>query len=446
MKTLRPWAAAALALLALSCASANKLSQRSARELAAGDVDRAYEHARAAVRKEPANPRAQAALLAVARRLVADREARVMAVGEVDTVAGARQALALADLRGEIASYGVVLKPDPEYARREAALRIGAAGIFYAQAEAALAAHRPKQAWLDFHTASGFASGYRDLARRLDETYLQALSRVAILPLADEAGVPGLPRTMADHIYAEVAPHIRPDGFRFTRLVDPGSVYGTITVAEMDAPAGGDAVRIGRRLGADRVLTGRVYGLRSRTDTYEYRGTIYRKIVERDTSGARRERFVEQDFHAVTREREVSVHYALSVLDVVDGTTLAAYQDAASTYARVVFTDFQAQGDCDDYCLLPPGVRASDGERAKRAEADWKEHFGTWTVPALLAKARKDRDHARYGAGDRSAFFGDCRERPVWLGELPRENELALIALDGLWQPALGMLQELDAK
>ena len=446
MKAIRPWSIAVLALLALSCASANKLSRRSERELAAGDVNGAYQHARAAIRKEPQNPQAKAAFLAVSRRLIAEGEARVQSVGEVDTVAAARQALALTDFRGEIASYGVVLAPGPEYARREAALRIGAAGIFYARAEAALMAHRPKEAWMDFHTASGFASGYRDLARRLDETYVQALSRVAILPLTDEAGVPGLPRLMADRIYSQVAPHLRTADFRFTRLLEPGSVYGSVTVAEMDTPASGDALRIGRRLGADRVLTGRVYGLRSRTDTDTYRGTIFRKFVDRDTSGRRRERFVEQDFQAVTREREVSVHYDLAVLDVLDGATLAAYGDEASTYARVVFTDFRPQGDCDDYCLLPPGMKRSNSDRADRIESEWKEHFGNWTVPALLAQARKDRDHSRYGPGDRSAFFRDCHERPVWLGELPRENELALIALDGVWQPVLGMLQELDAK
>jgi len=77
---------------------------------------------------------------------------------------------------------------------------------------------------------------------------------------------------------------------------------------------------------------------------------------------------------------------------------------------------------------------------------EWKQRFGAWTLPKLLERARKEHRHTHYGAEDRKAFFADCHERPVWLAELPGEDELASIALDGVWQPVLGMLQELDAK
>lgn len=446
MRIARGWSLSLIALLALSCASANKLSQRSERELAAGDLGGAYEHARAAVAKQPTNARAKAAFGAAATRFVEDRKARILTIAQVDTVAAAQQALALAGLRDEIARFGAALPADTAFARRDAAIRVGAASILYARAERELSARRPKEAWEDFRSAAEFASGYRDVGRRIDEAYSLALARVAFLPLADQAGVPGISRALADRMYAGVAPHIRPENFRFTRLVDPGQVYGRITVAELDALARGDALRIGRRLGADQVVTGRVYGLRSSTNTNTYHQTIFRKIVERDTSGARRERFVEQDFHAVEREREVSVQYDLEVVDVEDEVSLAAYTDAAAAYARVVFTDYQAQGDCADYCLVPPNLKQSDPARAKELEGEWKSHFGTWTLPSLLERARKDRTRARYTAGDRAAFFADCRERPVWLGELPSENDLAAIALDVIWQPVLGMLKELDEK
>jgi hypothetical protein len=323
---------------------------------------------------------------------------------------------------------------------------VGGAGILYAQAEGQLAAGRPKEAWAGFRGAAELASGYRDVGRRIDEAYAQALAHVAILPFADQAGIPGISRSIADHTYAQVEPHIQPEDFHFTRLVDPGQVYGRITVAELDALAREDAVRIGRRLGADQVVTGRVYGLRSSTNTNSYQQTIFRKVVERDTSGARRERYVEQEFRAVEREREVSVRYDVEVVDVEDEASLAAYADATTAYARVVFTDFQAQGDCGDYCLVSPSLKQTDRARAERIEAEWKHHFGTWTLPSLLERARKDRSHSRYSSGDRQAFFGDCHERPVWLGELPGENDLAAVALDVVWQPVLGMLKELDAK
>ncbi len=446
MRIARVWFLSIIALLALSCASANKLSQRSERALAAGDLRGAYEQARAAVAKSPSNPRAKKAFATASSRLVEDRKTRITTIAGVDTVAAAQQVLALSELRGEIMRYGAVLPADTAFAHRETALRLGAAGILYSRAESELESGRPKLAWADFRAVGAYAPGYRDVGRRIDEAYTQALSRVAFLPLADQAGVPGISRALADRIYAEVSPHIRDDDLRFTQVMDPGEVYARITVAELDELDRDDAVRIGRRLGVDEVVTGRVYGLRSRTNSREYDGTLYRKIVDRDTSGEKRVRYVEQDFHAVEREREVTVHYDLELVDVDDETSLAVQSDAPTAYARVVFTDFQAQGDCGDYCLVPPQLAQSNRERADRIETQWKSHFGSWTVPSLLERARKERTHRRYAGGDRAAFFSDCHARPVWLGELPGENDLAGIALDAIGRPVLGILRELDAK
>jgi hypothetical protein len=439
------WWFVALALLTLSCASANKLAQKSERELAAGDLTHAYEHALAAVRKKSDDPRARSAYRAAATRLVADREARVRAVAGADTIAAARLAMELSDLRDETSRYGVSLWPDADYAKTDADLRIGAARICYAMAEDDLAQRRPKAAYGHFREAAVFAPGYRDVARRIDETYTQALSRYAILPLVDQVDVDGLSRAMADHLYTKILPHIRPDGFRFTRLVEPGRVYREVTIADLDDMESADAMRIGRRVGADRVLIGRIYGLRARTDSREYRQSIFRHTVERDSSGSH-DRYVETEFHARTRDREVTIHYDLRIVDAVDGTTLGNYSDAVTSFARVVFTDFQPQGDCDDYCLVPPDLKSSDSRRAGHIQEAWKDQFGNWTLPALLEQAKKDRNHSRYVSGDRNAFFHDCHEHPVWLGELPSEDEMAYIALDVIWQPALGMLQELDAK
>jgi len=437
---------ALVALLALGCASANRLSRKSEQELAAGDPGSAYEHARRAVAKEPINPRARAAFAAAATTLVHDREARILSIAAADTLAAAERALELSGLRGEIARHGLALPPDTAFARREVAIRLGAAGFHYAAAEHAVAEHKPKVAWAEFRDAQRFVSGYRDVGRRIDEVHAQALARVAIIPFADQAGVPGISRTLADRVHAEVARHVRPDEFVFTRLVDPTQVYARITVAELDELSREDAVRIGRRVGADQVVTGRVHGLRTNTNTTAVHQTIFRKTVERDTSGRRVERYIEHDFHAIERERTVTVRYDLEVVETEHEASLAAFSDAVEGYARVVFTDFQATGDCDDYCVVPPGLRRSDPSRAERLESEWKRHFGTWTLPSLLEKSRSDRHRSHYSASDRHAFFGDCRERPVWLGGLPGEDDMAAIALDVVWQPVLGMLKELDAK
>ncbi len=446
MRHARRCSLALIALLALGCASANRLSRKSEQELAAGDLAAAYQHARRAVAKEPSNPRACAAFAAASTILVDDREARILSIAEVDTLAAAERALELAGLRGEIVRHGFALPPDTAFARHEAAIRAGAAGFHYAVAEHALAARSPKVAWAEFRDAQRFVAGYRDAGRRIDEAHAQGMARVAIIPFADQAGVPGISRALTDRVYAEVSRHVRPDQFVFTRLIDPTQVYSRITVAELDGLTRMDAIRVGRRLGADQVVTGRVYGLRTSTNTTAVHQMIFRKVVERDTSGKWRDRYVEQDFHAVERERIVTVQYDLEVVDTEDETSLVAFTDAVEGYARVVFTDFQVAGECGDYFVVPPGLKKSDSSRAERLEAEWKSHFGTWTLPSLLEKARNDRSRSRYSASDRQAFFGDCRERPVWLGGLPGENDMAAIALDVIWQPVLGMLKELDAK
>lgn len=437
---------ALVAGLLLSCASANRLSRRSELALAAGDLRGAYEHARRAIEKEPANPRARAAYTAAAIRLVDDREARILSIAEVDTEAAAVQILDLTELRSDLLRHGMTPPVDTAFTRHETAIRVGAAEIHYRAGVRAMAERTPKVAWAEFRSAQRYVAGYRDATRRTEEAFAQALARVAVIPFEDQAGVPGLARGLTDRTYAELGHHVRPDQFTFTRLVDPGQVYAHITVAELGHVTRDDAVRIGRRLGADQVVTGRIYGLRSNTNTTSVRQTIYRKVVERDTSGVRRERYDEVDFHAVERERTVTVHYDVEVVDTDDEASLVAYSDAVEGYARVVFTDFQASGSCSDYCVVPPSLTRSDPARAKRLESEWTRHFGTWTLPSLLEQARKDRDRLRYSSSDRGAFFGDCHERPVWLGGLPEENDMASIALDVIWQPVLGMLKELDAK
>jgi hypothetical protein len=447
MRHVQRWASLALAVLSLSCgASAHQLTRRSERELAAGDLRRAYQHARAALAKDPSNVQVRAAYTHAATALILDQQTRIVNVAAVDTVAAARQALDLGELRAEVAHFGVALPVDPEYAKREAMIRVGAADILYNRAQREMTARQPKAAWADFHTVQEFVPTYRDVARRIDQAFDLAVTTVAILPFADEAGVPGISQALSDRVYSAVAPHIPSDEYRFTRLVDRDRVYGRMTLAELNELSRDDAVTIGRRVSADEVVLGRVYGLRSNTNTNRYDAVIWRKVSEKDTSGATRVRYVEQDFHAMSRDRQVDIQYDVEVVDTRGGTTVGKFTRGATAYARVVYTDFSPTGECSNYCLVPPAMRESDPERARRIEQDWKATFGSWTLPALLESARRERSHTRYSDSDRQAFFADCHERPVYLGGLPNAHELAGIALDGVWQPVVGMLKELDAK
>jgi hypothetical protein len=435
-----------IALLVLGCASANKLSRRSELALMAGDLRGAYEHARHAVEKEPGNARARAAYATAATRLLDDRKARILLIAEVDTVAAAVQTLELSELRSDFLRHGLTPPPDTAFASHETAIRLGAAGIHYRAGERAMAERAPKAAWAEFRSSVRYVAGFRDAPRRTDEAYRLALARVAILPFDDQAGVPGLAKELADRMNDQVGRHLRPEEFTFTELVDPGRVYEHITVAQLGHLTRNDAVRIGRRLGADQVVTGRIHGMRSSTNTTDVRQTIYHRVVQRDTTGKERVRFVEQPLHVVERERTVNVHYEFEVVETEEEASLSAFSKEVEGYARVVFTDFQPVGSTLDYYLYPPDLKKSNPTRAATLDREWKSHFGILSVPLLLARARDDRNRVRYTASHRQDFFGNCHDQPVYLGGLPGENDMASIALDASWKPVLNMLKELDAK
>src|SRR5438128_570888 len=119
---------AALALLALSCASSSQLARRSEEALGAHDYERAFKQACASLDKDPGNGRARMALSAAASNLIDDRERRIANMVAVDTLAAADACLALEDLRAKALRYGATLPEHPEFAARAARIRLGAAG------------------------------------------------------------------------------------------------------------------------------------------------------------------------------------------------------------------------------------------------------------------------------------------------------------------------------
>src|SRR6185369_9608322 len=133
----------------------------------AGHLIKAYELARRGVEKEPDNRAARAALTAAAVQRVDDWKARILDLAAADTVAGARYALALRDLRAELVRYQIQPPADPGFARRETAIVEGAAGIEYRKGEESLAAQRPKEAWQHYRDAESFVASYGDLQEKL---------------------------------------------------------------------------------------------------------------------------------------------------------------------------------------------------------------------------------------------------------------------------------------
>jgi hypothetical protein len=407
-----------LSVLALSCASANRLAMLSDRELTSGNLDRAYEMARHAVDKEPDNPRARAVMTAAAVQIVDRWKTNIYQLAEVDTIAAARASLELRTFRGELSRYDIPVPEDEGFDAHVRTIRVGAAEIFYQRGVLALEAGEPKHAWHEFQGVREFEPGYRNVEALVQRAFEAGRTRVAILPFSDQVGVPGLSQQVAERIGVSVEGAFGAQ-YPFTELIATDRVMATMTVDQLSDLRRSEALRIGRLLGADRVVVGRIYGLRSNTTADHYQQTIYRHVTVRDTDGTAIEHYDEVPFSAVIRERDVAVRYEFEVLDVRSRATIDSRTDGLEAHARTVWTDFQADGECDRYRLAPGQGRHTG------AESRWNASFGSWSLPGLLDRARSEKGRLHYEPRYRDEFFGDSRANPIYLAELPSENDLA---------------------
>lgn len=435
----------AVALLAVSCASPARLARKSGEELAQGDLDHAYDLARRAIEKDAANAEARAAYERASERLGAGWRERVHAQAAGDSGAAADLVMSYGRFRSEVLAHGLSLHEEPGWSADEALLYRTAAQRHYQRGRDALAAKKPKAAFAAFRDCRRFIPGYADAASMQARALRLATVRVAVLPFAENIDVPGLTLEMHRRTAAEVARQAGGE-FTFTALVPTDSVDDALTLADAQEPTRERAIAAGRRLGAQRVVTGRFAGLRSSNDSKESVQPFVHRVDVRDDKGVTHPRWDTGELTVITRSREVKLQTEIEVIDVRTGATVARRTVPGEAFARTVWTDFRPEGDCTRYALLDPETRKAEPDRAKAADARWKEGAGSWTLPALLERAQKDRDRARYKSDYRREFLGDTRSRPVWLGELPSEDDLAYCALEELWKPVLAALQELDAK
>ena len=429
--------------LALSCAGPNKLAQQSEKAYGQGELQKAYQKAASALRKDPENQRARAAMTQVASKLMDERMAEIRGLAARDTIAAANRSLELERFRDELAGYRIVLPPDPAFDRDDAAIRRGAAGIEYAQAVEDLGAGAPKRAYDEFQTAQQYEPRYRDVARRLKQAYDETQPRVAFFPFANETDLGVLSKGFADRAYAELSRRIASSDFRFTELIPSGRVYEALPVAMLDRVSPRQAARIGRDLGADRVIVGRFYSLHTNTNIGAFTQTVYHKTVDKDDKGADRERYAEGTMAVVTRDRELSVGYEYSVVSVEDGTVITGNSGTLHAFAHSVLASTPLSGDDKDYCLLPPDLRKQDPDRAKKVDSDWQDHCGDWSLGDFLARSRGDRGNgyaSHYGDG----WVLRANGRAFFLGELPPDGELARLAFGQVYEPLTQTLAELD--
>uniref|UniRef100_A0A832I0Y7 Tetratricopeptide repeat protein n=1 Tax=Eiseniibacteriota bacterium TaxID=2212470 RepID=A0A832I0Y7_UNCEI len=431
-------------VLTLSCAAPSELARRSERSLAAGDPHRAFELAARALDKEPGNAAARAAAAGAWRAIAADHERRIRALADADTVAAAAQVLDYADARAR-ASRHTDTAVAAEWAAAERAIRAGAARAWYARGLAADRAQRPKQAYAAYVEVERYVSGYRDVADRMGRALERARTRVAVLPLSGAASNAGLGVQVAAHWRGEIGQRLAGRDVRFTRLVPGDEVEKVMTVAQLGRLSREEALRIGRKVGADRIVWGAIGGVSSDTRTDRFDDTIARRVLEKDADGRTVERWVEVEIDVLARARTVSVDVEYEVIAVDDEVTLAGERVQRSLTARTVWTAFSPEGDLDHYALVAAPVRTADPARVRRVEARWKAVAGpTMGVRELLQAARASRGGARYRRDVLPRFYPGA-SGPVFLDDVPPVEDLAFAALVHGWQPVLADLKRLDA-
>ena len=434
----------ATAALAASCAGPKKLTEQSEKALAEGEVERAYEKARSALKKAPDNERARQALAAAAERKLLSMKERVRAVAAArDTVAAAGYCLDIDSFRREIAEYRVAPRPDPAFDREAADIRHAAARALVGDADEQMASGHARVAYGALERARDFEGAYPGLERRLKRAYAQALHRIAILPFQNQTEARGLGTEVTEGIHREVSGRIKPKSFPFTVIVPREEVYARATLADAEDLDRGSAIELGRDLDADYIVRGRIYGLSSETTTDAWHPTVYYRTTERDSSGRSVERYAERRMEVVGRTRRVALRCDFEIRSTRDGSVVAQHSEPVRVAARVVYTGYTGDGDPDDYFLVPPPMKKSDPRSAESRESDWKSHCGTWKLADFLERARKEPRRS-YRSSFRSEFYSDTESSPVFLSDLPPADDLAMVALRDAWKPVFQSIRDVE--
>lgn len=428
--------------LAVGCAGPNKLAERSESKLAQGDLWRSWTLATQALDKAPGNPRAQAAASAAAAAISQDWQRRIDGLAAVDSMAAADQVLQFVSFRAKAARYTTVEVP-PGWQRGEKALLQGAAQAHYASGVEDLASHRPKRAYGEFNDAERYVPGYRDAARLADTALQKAITRVAFLPLRSASGDADLGRQVAASWTGDVVEHLSPPGSHFSRILPEEDVERVLRVSDLGRITREDAIRIGRRAGADRVVWGTIGKVSSKSSIHFFSDRVAHRIVGRDDKGERTTRWTEVPLDVVSRVRTVNVDLEYEVIATRGGATLARQHDTRTMKARVVWTAYSPEGSPDSYSLVSDETRSAHPDRAKQIEAKWAAAVGDGTTLAQVLEAR--RSSTRQSRDPRQAvgrFIAGAAF--VMMEDLPSTDELEFGALAGGWKSVYHDLLQLD--
>jgi hypothetical protein len=434
----------ALALsLAAGCSSTSKLTDKSEEKLAGGNAREAWRLAVRALDKEPGNPRAREAATAAGAAIADEYQRRVRALAEVDSLAAADQVLELAEFRENAARYATI-PVGARWPEEEQRLRETAARIHYQRGVDAARSGRPKRACAEFDDANRYVAGYRDVEKRADEALSKAMARVAVVPFRsrqrDASFGAQVSQAWRDHLAQTL---VSPTA-AFTRVIGDNAIERTLTLDQLESISRDDAIRLGRKSGAQRVVWGSVGAVNSKTRLHLFEDPVARKIVTRDEQGVERVRWVEVPIQVVARVRDVTVGLDYEIISVATGATLAHRRVDRSTSARVVWTSHQLDGDPSSYSLVSEEIRQSNPKRARDVESRWESVCGAKTtlVQVLEARRASSRSGGRYVREKLPRFAAGAAF--VFMEELPPAEDLALTVLADGYAPLRDDLLRLD--
>ncbi len=438
----------ALAALTLSCASSEQLTRRSAQLLVQGDARRAYDTALGALEKDATNDAARGALGAAGASLLSDARTRFYDLLPLDTLGAARVALDVDQVNGTLARWHAAVPADTSFATDRRHAKEAVAADFVAMAADSVHERRPRPAYRLLEEAARYDPQRRGLDERLRRTFELAVDRVAVLPFDQQIDQPPLARGLADQLATALRKRIADRSLTFTRLIEPARVDARMTVSQLDGMSRTEAIQLGRDLGANVVVWGRLRDAGSDSYTTTYREPIWHRVTDRDPEGKERERWMQVPFETVVRERVYHLRWDLRLLDTDEELTLAERGEPREVRVRSVWTNLRPDDDPGRYALMPPHEREQDPDRAKRVEKEWGDTAGRWTVPALLARARAANASSR--ASYRHEYRGEFERAdpgmPVFCGDLPGNDDLAWIALRGIDEEFLEMIRDLDRR
>lgn len=431
-------------LYGAGCASPAKLARKSHEQLAEGQVRKAYDTALKAVRKDPYDESAHAALEDAGAALMASELRTLRSSVLVDTVAAAEVALRMIAIRQETAPYGVALPLDSLAAAQEGAVRAGAARVFVGLGDEAMDLDDPKGAHGHYLAAHRFAPESAEIDARLEESYDAAVDRVLIAPVSAEIRTPVDRAVLSERMYDELAAYAA-DDLRFTELLGRGEAWESLLEMPPSRFTRDRALRAAREAGASRLLWVRIYGDRVASYSETYTGTLYRAAMRKRADGSDVRVWEEVPFRAGIQDLWASVALECEVHDVAGDRVVARRAGERGAGLRALHSSTRFPGDADDYALFTPDMESADRGRCRELRAAWSAAFGDLSVEDFIEYANAKPPAIRFGHGKRYGRASrDNRAYAVYYGTPPAETQLILNALSGAWQEAEAALAEAD--